>query len=67
MLLTTADMDHSVMPGPQEQFISRVPRGEHIFVAGSRHEIFRSVNDVFFPWWHRNLEFFSSNLEGETL
>ena len=57
VLLFTAEHDHSVMPGPQEQFISRVPKGRQLFVRNARHEIFRSSNDVFFPWWHENLLF----------
>ena len=57
VLLSTAENDNSVMPLPQEHFISRVPKGKHIFVKDARHEIFRSVNDVFFPWWHENLLF----------
>ena len=60
VLLSSADQDFSVMPGPQKQFIARVPRGKRIFVAGSRHEIFRSKNDVFFPWWHEILAFLRS-------
>ena len=59
VLLFTAEHDHSVMPGPQEQFIRRIMKGQHVFVSGARHEIFRSTNDVFFPWWHRILTFFS--------
>ncbi len=57
VLLSTAELDGSVLPGPQEKFISRVPKGRHLFVKGARHEIFRSVNSVFFPWWHENLIF----------
>lgn len=64
VLLSSADNDFSVMPEPQKSFIDRVPHGKHIFVRNSRHEIFRSVNDVLFPWWHQVLEFFRTNLEG---
>ena len=60
VLLSSADHDSSVMPDPQKQFIERVPRGKRVFVAGSRHEIFRSRNEVFFPWWHEILAFFRS-------
>ena len=63
VLLTSADHDGSVMPEPQKQFIARVPGGERIFVKDSRHEIFRSVNEVLFPWWHHVLEFFHDNLQ----
>ena len=62
VLLSTADQDNSVMPDPQKEFISRVQRGKHLFVPGSRHEIFRSVNDVFFPWWHTVLTFYQEAL-----
>ena len=57
VLLSTADHDYSVIPGPQREFIDRVPKGRHLFVPESRHEIFRSVNSVFFPWWHTVLSF----------
>ena len=57
VLLSTAEKDTSVLPEPQEQFIRRVPNGKHLFVKGARHEIFRSLNDVLFPWWHENLIF----------
>ena len=57
VLLSTAEHDFSVMPKPQDLFINRVPKGKHIFVKGARHEIYRSTNDVFFPWWHENLLF----------
>ena len=60
VLLSTAEQDFSVMPEPQKQFIERVPKGKRIFVAGARHEIFRSKNEVFFPWWHEILAFLRS-------
>ena len=58
VLLSTADRDSSVDPDAQKLFIDRIPGGKHIFVKDSRHEIFRSVNQVFFPWWHEVLSFF---------
>lgn len=60
VMLSTAEHDFSVMPDPQKDFIGRVPHGKHVFVSGARHEIFRSTNDVFFPWWHDVLSFFRS-------
>ena len=60
VLLSTAEHDSSVMPEPQKQFIGRVPNGKRIFVSGARHEIFRSTDDVFFPWWHDILSFLKS-------
>lgn len=58
VLLSTAEHDNSVLPEPQKLFIARVPAGRHLFVKDARHEIFRSVNKVFFPWWHEILSFF---------
>lgn len=55
--LYTADEDHSVLPAPQKLFIRRVRQGQHQFVAGSRHEIYRSADEVLFPWWHDVLAF----------
>jgi len=55
--LSTAGLDGTVMPGPQKQFIDRVRDGEHIVVEGSKHEIYRSSDEVLFPWWHGVLAF----------
>ena len=63
VLLSSAEKDFSVLPKPQAEFIGRVPRGRHLFVQGARHEIFRSSNEVFFPWWHKNLEFLKGEYE----
>jgi lysophospholipase len=62
VLLCTAENDHSVLPAPQEAFISRVPGGKHVFVKNARHEIFRSTNEVLFPWWHEVLGFLTDHL-----
>ena len=62
VLLCTAENDHSVLPAPQEAFISRVPGGKHVFVKNARHEIFRSANEVLFPWWHEVLGFLTDHL-----
>ena len=56
--LTLMESDFSVMPEPQKKFIARVPKGRYMFFRNSRHEIFRSTNDVLFPWWHEVLSFF---------
>ena len=61
VLLSTAEHDGNVLPGPQQELISRVPRGKRVLVRGARHEIFRSTNDVFFPWWHDLLGFLKSS------
>ena len=57
VLLFSAETDHSVRPEAQSQFISRVENGRLIPVHHSRHEIFRSTDDVLYPWWHEVLEF----------
>ncbi len=59
VLLFSAETDHSVLPEPQEAFIQRVPRGKRVLVSGSKHEIYRSADDVLFPWWHDVLAFWS--------
>lgn len=58
VFLFSADRDDSVLLDPQKEFISRVPDGRYDFVNGSRHEIFRSTNDVLFPWWHKIIAFY---------
>lgn len=59
LVLYTAGLDATVLPGPQEDFIRRVSGGKRVIVQGARHEIYRSKDDVFFPWWHSVLDFFS--------
>ncbi len=61
VLLFSADHDTSVLPGPQESFIRRVPDGRLVRVPGSRHEIFRSTDEVLFPWWHEIVAFYTEN------
>ena len=55
--LFTAGLDNVVLPEPQSQFISRVHDGRHETVEGAKHEIYRSDDDVLFPWWHGVLAF----------
>ena len=55
--LYSAEWDFSVMPEEQKQFIARVKHGEQFPVPGSRHEIYRSGDEVLFPWWHEVLTF----------
>ena len=57
VLLFTAESDTSVRPVEQEMFASRLPDCRHVFVKGARHEIYRSTDEVLFPWWHSILEF----------
>ena len=55
--LYTAQLDTSVEPGPQGQFIARVRQGDRVFVENARHEIYRSEDEVLFPWWRDVLSF----------
>ncbi len=59
VLLFSAGIDYSVLQDPQELFIRRVSDGSRVIVPEAKHEIFRSVNEVLFPWWHRVIVFFS--------
>lgn len=61
--LYSADEDNSVLPEEQKLFIARVRNGERVFVKGSRHEIYRSADDVLFPWWHDVLQFLKGNIQ----
>ena len=57
--LFTAENDGSVMPDAQKAFTARLRHGERALVPGSKHEIYRSCDDVLFPWWRGILAFFN--------
>ena len=61
----TAENDGSVMPGAQKAFVARLKNGQRILVKGARHEIYRSPDDVLFPWWHGILEYFRGNVDND--
>lgn len=63
--LYTAENDGSVLPGPQAAFVARLKNGRREVVKGSKHEIYRSPDDVLFPWWHGILEFFRGNADSD--
>ncbi|MBQ6290016.1 MAG: alpha/beta hydrolase [Clostridia bacterium] len=63
VILFSAETDFSVEREPQQVFISRVRNGQFIPVSGARHEIFRSVNDVLFPWWRQVISFLKANCQ----
>lgn len=63
VILFSAETDFSVEREPQQVFISRVKNGQFIPVSGARHEIFRSVNDVLFPWWRQVISFLKANCQ----
>ena len=58
--LYTAENDSSVMPDAQEAFTARLRDGKRTVVRGSKHEIYRSGDEVLFPWWRGILEFFGA-------
>ena len=53
----TAENDTSVLPQAQAQFVKRLAQGSRTLVKGTKHEIYRSTDDVLFPWWHEILAF----------
>ena len=58
VLIFTAGVDTSVLPEPQAALAARIPHGKQVLVSRAKHEIFRSVNEVLFPWWHEVVLFF---------
>ena len=59
--LYSAEHDREVMDLAQKMFVRRLKKGHFIKVKQSRHEIYRSEDEVLFPGWHEVLEF----LEGK--
>ena len=57
VLLCSAGIDYSVEREPQEAFVSRLSNGRFLPVPDARHEIFRSVDEVMYPWWHQVIAF----------
>ena len=53
----TAEDDNQVLPQAQEMFVKRLRQGERRLVKGAKHEIYRSADEVLFPWWHEVLAF----------
>ena len=53
----TAEDDNQVEPEAQEKMASRLPKGERKVVSGAKHEIYRSPDEVLFPWWREILAF----------
>lgn len=62
VLLFSAENDFSVKNDAQRQFIHRVREGRLVSVPDARHEIYRSVNAVLFPWWHQVLSFYKAQI-----
>ena len=57
----TAEHDGSVLPHAQELFAGRLKDGKRAFIKGARHEIYRSDDEVLYPWWHGVLAFLKGN------
>ena len=56
--LYTAENDGSVMPEAQKAFAARLKHGQRKLVKGAKHEIYRSPDEVLFPWWHEILAYY---------
>ena len=61
--LYTAERDDSVMPDAQAVFTGRLRDGRRELVRGAKHEIFRSPDEVLFPWWRGVLTFLMESEE----
>ena len=59
VLLFTAEDDNQVLPEEQQMLIERLPAGRRKVVPGSKHEIYRSPDQVLFPWWREILDFYA--------
>ncbi|MBR3098917.1 MAG: alpha/beta hydrolase [Clostridia bacterium] len=59
ILMYTAETDNQVLESAQKMFMKRVKNGTRKTVKGAKHEIYRSTDDVLFPWWHEILGFFA--------
>lgn len=66
VFLFSAETDSSVQRQPQLDFIARVPRGKQELIRGSRHEIFRSTDDVLYPWWNEVLVFYREMIQPDS-
>ncbi len=60
----SAEEDGSVTQKDQEKFAARLKNGCRSIVPGSRHEIYRSPDQVLFPWWHEVLSFLEDHKAG---
>ena len=57
----SAALDTVVLASGQQRFVKRLRHGALTVVQDAKHEIYRSSDDVLFPWWHQVLAF----LKGE--
>lgn len=59
--LYSAELDKTVLIEPQKQFIHHVAKGKFVNVPKARHEIYRSTDDVLYPWWRDMLRFLQTD------
>ena len=52
-----AELENMVVNEAQEKFVSRVKGAELLVVKGAKHEIYRSLDEVLFPWWRGVLDY----------
>ena len=55
VLLFSAENDSMVLSEEQKMFVKRLRKGILRTVNGTKHEIYRSTDEVLFPWWHEVL------------
>ena len=53
----SAELDNTVLIDPQKEAASRIPKGEFIPVKAAKHEIYRSTDEVLYPWWDSVIEY----------
>lgn len=58
-----AESDNSVLPEEQQRFADRLKEGYRKVISGAKHEIYRSPDEVLFPWWHEILDFYAAKQE----
>ncbi len=58
-----AENDGAVVQEKQQKFADRLKDGNRKVIIGAKHEIYRSKDEVLFPWWHEVLEFFAETGE----
>lgn len=63
VLLFQAELDRLVLPGAQETFIRRIPRGTLVVVPESKHELYRAGDAILPLYWDAIFRF----LRGEPL
>lgn len=63
ILLFQSENDSLVLPEPQCEFVNNAPNAQMIFVAGAKHELFNTSNDVFVPYLNTVFDFFESHLQ----